>query len=355
MTGKARSALVLQGGGALGAYELGAARALYENPEFAPDLIAGVSIGAITATLLARPGKGLEPLKAMQAFWQRVTVNAPFVPPAFRPYEAFFGNRNFFLPRSDFWSWPTWTYFYNTVPLRDTLTDLVDVQALADKDAMPKLLVSATNVIKGEIAYFYSGDHGLTLDQIMASGSLPPAFPMTKLRVDGEDQFFWDGGLFDNTPLGEVLKHMARPPDPTQTIYVINLFPSRAPMPRNLLEVLARMKTLQFANKTTEDLKLLCRFNNIAELMDALEKLGANNPVAANPAYLELKKGGYVTIPNIVSVTPHDLVEEFDDADFSPQTIMARERKGYEETKKVLANPTSWRQTCERATKSTSE
>jgi NTE family protein len=350
MTGKARSALVFQGGGALGAYELGAARALYETPEFAPDLIAGVSIGAITAALLARPGKGLKPLEALQAFWQRVTVNAPFVPPAFRPYEAFFGNSNFFLPRFDFWNWRTWTYFYSTIPLRDTLTDLVDLVALADKDATPKLLVSATNVTKGEIAYFYSGDQGLTLDHIMASGSLPPAFPKTTLRVDGKDQSFWDGGLFDNTPLGEVLKHMARPPEPNQIIYVINLFPSKAPMPESLLEVLARMKTLQFANKSAEDLKLLCRFNNVAALMEALEKLGENNPVAADPAYLELKKGGYVTIPNIVSVTPHDLVEEFDDADFSPQTILARERKGYEETKKVLTNPAGWRQTCERAT-----
>jgi predicted acylesterase/phospholipase RssA len=95
MTGKARSALVFQGGGALGAYELSAAKALYEIPKFAPDLIAGVSIGAITAALLARPGKGRKPLEALQAFWQRVTVNAPFVPPAFRPYEAFFGNGHF--------------------------------------------------------------------------------------------------------------------------------------------------------------------------------------------------------------------------------------------------------------------
>jgi NTE family protein len=200
MTDKARSALVLQGGGALGAYELGAARALYETPEFAPDLIAGVSIGAITAALLARPGKGLKPLEALQAFWRRVTVDAPFVPPAFRPYEAFFGNAHFFLPRFDFWNWRTWTYFYSTTPLRDTLTDLVDLRALADKDATPELLVSATNVTEGEIAYFYSGDQGLMLDHIMASGSLPPAFPKTTPRVDGKDQSFWDGGLFDNTP-----------------------------------------------------------------------------------------------------------------------------------------------------------
>jgi NTE family protein len=229
----------------------------------------------------------------------------------------------------------------------------VDRRTLADKDATPKLLVSATNVNTGGIVYFYSGDQGLTLDHIMASSSLPPAFPMTKLPVDGKEQSFWDGGLVDNTPLGEVLKHMARPPGPNQIVYVINLFPTRAPMPENLLEVLARMKTLQFANKAAEDLKLLCRFNSVAELIQALEKLGSNNPVATNPAFLELQKGGYVTVPNIVSVTPHDLVEEFDDADFSPQTIMARERKGYEETKKALANPANCQQTCERSTRAT--
>ena len=180
MAGNARSALVLQGGGALGAYEYGAARALYLLvPNFNPDLIAGVSIGAITATLLARPKDGLDPLQALEAFWDKVTVNAPFVPPAFRPYEAFFGNRNYFVPRSDFWYWPNWTYFYDTTALRRTLSDLVNLDALADKKSKPELLVSATNVKEGEITYFYSGEQGLTLDHVIASGSLPPAFPMT--------------------------------------------------------------------------------------------------------------------------------------------------------------------------------
>ena len=76
------------------------------------------------------------------------------------------------------------------------------------------------------------------------------------------------------------------------------------------------------------------------------EKLGADHPVLNDPAYLKLK-GAYVTVPNIVSITPRDLVEEFDDADFSPQAIEARKLKGYEETKKVLANPASWRNVCE--------
>jgi NTE family protein len=79
----ARTALVLQGGGALGAYELGAARRLYKDDAFAPDMIAGVSIGAITSVLLARPAQGLKPLEALERFWQKITVRGLFLPPPF--------------------------------------------------------------------------------------------------------------------------------------------------------------------------------------------------------------------------------------------------------------------------------
>jgi hypothetical protein len=167
MAGTARSALVLQGGGALGAYEYGAERALYELvPNFKPDLISGVSIGAITATLLARPKQGLTPLQALKAFWDKVTVHAPFVPPAFRPYEAFFGNSNFFIPRSDFWSWPTWTYFYHTTPLHRTLRDLVDIDALARKGETPELCQRHQRHRRGDRLFLQqrSGSHAGSCD-----------------------------------------------------------------------------------------------------------------------------------------------------------------------------------------------
>jgi predicted acylesterase/phospholipase RssA len=102
----ARTALVLQGGGALGAYELGAARRLYKDEPFAPDIIAGVSIGAITAVLLARPAPGLKPLDALEAFWQKITVSGLFLPPPLRPYASVLGNPNFFVPRTPFLSGP---------------------------------------------------------------------------------------------------------------------------------------------------------------------------------------------------------------------------------------------------------
>jgi predicted acylesterase/phospholipase RssA len=340
MTGTVHSALVLQGGGALGAYELGAARALYENPSFAPDVIAGVSIGAITAALLARPGGGRKPLEALEAFWREVTVPATFLPPPLRPFASFLGNRKFFVPRLDYLVWPTWTYFYQTAPLRDTLSHLVDIDALADPNAVPKLLVSATDVENGEIVYFRSdGEQSpLTLDHVMASGSLPPAFPETVIS----GRSYWDGGLFDNTPLGAVLDELDKlnkEPAAERTVYIVNLFPKRAPLPRNMLEINARVKNLQFVNKTEQDVKLMRRFNRVVDLMEALDKLKEDNPLKDSDAYKELKKQGYLRVPRIVSITTSEAMHQFDDADFSPDAIGKRAHEGYAQTKRALQNP----------------
>ena len=332
MTRQAQSALVLQGGGALGAYELGAARALYKDNHFSPDVIAGVSVGAITAVLLARPARGLKPLDALEAFWEKVTVPGLMLPPALRQYASFFGDPNFFVPRLDYFNWPSWTYFYDTAPLRDTLQQLVDLDSLPDRTAAPALLVSATDLEAGQIKYFYSRDDALTLDHIIASGSLPPAFSMTTI----ENKSYWDGGLFNNTPLGAVLDKLDNAAGLNRTIYVVNLFPNKAPLPRNLLEVQARMKNLQFANKTSKDLKMLSRINEVAKLIEAIENLPGGNPLKDDPAYEAVKKRGYIHVPRIVSITPPDPVDEFGDADFSPDAIRKRAEEGYAQTMKAL-------------------
>jgi NTE family protein len=331
MTHPARSALVLQGGGALGAYELGAARALYGDDDFAPDVIAGVSIGAITAVLLARPAPGLKPLEALEAFWKKVTVPGTWFPPALRPYASLFGNRHFFVPRLDYFSLPSWTYFYDTTPLRATLKELVDLTALADRHAVPGLMVSATDLAEGQIRYFDSRKESLTLDHVVASGSLPPSFPMTV--IDG--QSYWDGGLFDNTPLGAVLDRLDNAAEVERTIYVVNLFPNKAPIPSDLQEVMARTTNLQFANKTSQDVKLLHRFNKVAKLMQALEALPGGNPLKDDPAYEDVKNEGYIYMPHIVQITPPETSAE-SAGDFSPETIQKRADAGYAQTMKAL-------------------
>ena len=332
MSHAARSALVLQGGGALGAYEFGAARALYEDEGFKPDIIAGVSIGAITAVLLARPAKGLKPLEALEAFWRKVTVSGLFFPPPLQKYASVLGNPNFFTPRLDYFSLPIWTNIYDTDPLRHTLAQLVDLDALADRNAAPGLLVSATDVEEGQIKYFYSREQQLSLDHIVASGSLPPSFPMTVI----DRRFYWDGGLFDNTPLGAVLDRLNQDAGVDRTIYVVNLFPNKAPIPQTLAEVTERVQSLQFANKTLEDVKMLVRIDEVAALMEAIERIPGGNPLKDDPSYQSVAKRGYIRVPKIVSITRPEQVGDFDGSDFSPEGIQSRADEGYVQTKKIL-------------------
>src|ERR1700744_369381 len=135
-------ALVLQGGGALGAYQLGVARVLYGQNGYEPDIIAGVSIGAITAALLARP-RNRKPLETLETFWKEVAVSGTFFPEPLRTFASFFGNPHFFLPRIDSINLPLWTNFYDLHPLRKTLERLVDQDALADRNKEPRLVVTA--------------------------------------------------------------------------------------------------------------------------------------------------------------------------------------------------------------------
>jgi NTE family protein len=333
MSQAACSALVLQGGGALGAYELGAARRLYEDEGFAPDLIAGVSIGAITAVLLARPAAGLSPLQALEKFWAEITVPGWFLPPSVRPYASALGNPGLFRPRLDVFDLASWTNLYDVSPLRRTLTQLVDLEALADQRAAPKLMVTATDVAAGEIQYFRSDREALSLDHIVASGSLPPSFAMTEIG----DRRYWDGGLFDNTPLGAVLDALPGDQDAELTVYVVNLFPNKAPIPSNMSEVAERMLNLQFANKTAEDVKLMVRFDEVAELMDALAALPDDHPIKAGEGYKAVKRRNYVRVPRIVAVTRPEQAGGFDGNDFSPAAIAQRAAEGYAQTEKALA------------------
>ncbi|HEY4265193.1 MAG TPA: patatin-like phospholipase family protein [Micropepsaceae bacterium] len=310
-------ALVLQGGGALGAYELGVARALYSDEGPIPDLIAGVSIGAITAALLARPKNG-DPLGTLEAFWKKVTLRADFLLPALRPYASLFGDPAFFRPRLDVFAFPSWTSLYDTAPLRVTLAELIDLDALADTSARPRLLLTATDIEAGEITPFDSADMPLTLDHILASGSLPPNFPMTGIG----EKFYWDGGIFDNTPLGAVIERMnpQKECESARQIIVVNLFPNAGDVPKNMAQVSQRILNLLFANKTRSDLKLLGRFNHVAALMDLIN---------SDERWAELRKTdefagankGYIVVPDIVESTHSAAAAGSSSGDFSPDAI----------------------------------
>jgi len=333
-------AVVLQGGGALGAFELGAMRRLYRGPKpdaaaapvFAPHIVAGVSIGAITAGLLARP-KGRTGIAALEAFWNQVAIPDLALFPGWAKAASVFGNPSFFVPRSDYLEFASWTSFYDTAPLKRTLEKLIDTQALARVGAEPRLILSATDVKAGEIHYFDSATTSLSLDHILASGSLPPSFPITDIA----DHAYWDGGLFDNTPLGPVLDALAQQRGDDACVIVVNLFPNQGDVPDDMEAVGRRMLNLMFANRTREDLKLLQRFNEVAALVKAIKALPASAALRADASLTKILERDYIHVPHIVSITRETQADNEDAGDFSCSGIDSRARQGFSDADRPLS------------------
>ena len=192
-----KTAIAFQGGGALGAYSLGVLRYLYESePGFRPSYVSGVSIGAFTAAILASAPE--QPLHRLEQFWAELSIaDLPFVPRWLEGNLSAFGNPAFYRPRMDYFDFANWTSYYDLSPIRATLERYVDLGRIARGEV--KLAVTATDIASGEVVSFSNTDASkpLTLEHVIASGSLPPGFPPTVI----ENRAYWDGGLFSNTPL----------------------------------------------------------------------------------------------------------------------------------------------------------
>jgi NTE family protein len=258
---KARPVLVLQGGGALGSYQAGAYQALCRSG-FEPEWVAGISIGAINAAIIAgnAPEQRVERLKE---FWGTVSSPVSWSPvvqgdrarslfnETSAALIATFGVPGFFTPR--FPPAPLWPQgspqsqsYYDTEPLRATLERLVDFDRI--NDCATRLSVGAVGVTTGNFTYFDNVDfrkRGKKIgpEHIMASGALPPGFP--SIEIDGEH--FWDGGISSNTPLDYVLDEETRE---DLLIFQIDLFSARGPLPTTLLEAAEREKDIRFSSRT---------------------------------------------------------------------------------------------------------
>ena len=257
MTGEQRI-LVLQGGGALGAYQAGVYDALAAAGEM-PRWVAGISIGAINAALIAgNPSE--RRVQRMHEFWGTVTSSWAGWGLAGSPGAQLhgllndfsaatgvvFGLPGFFAPRfPPAPMQPAGTQgarsFYDTAPLRETLERLVDFDLL--NDGSMRLAVGAVNVHSGNFAYFDTARQRLDARHIMASGALPPGFP--PVEIDGE--WYWDGGLVSNTPLQYVLDQPARDP---ALVFQVDLFTARGPLPADLAQVAEREKDIRYSSRT---------------------------------------------------------------------------------------------------------
>ncbi len=304
-------ALVLQGGGALGAYQAGVYQGLHEAG-IDPDWIAGISIGAFNTAIIAGnpPQRRLD---ALREFWD--TISRPNVFPSttlgqearladidpdtrawldtWEAWRALIeGQRGFYLPRA----WlgpdpavlaggqpgPAAASWYDTSPMIATLERMVDFDRLNEGGI--RVSVGAVNVRTGNLEYFDNTRMRLDARHILASGALPPAFPA--IEIDGE--FYWDGGLVSNTPLSHVLT--ASPRSDT-LVFQVDLWNARGDLPQNLLDVAERQKEIQYSSRTrliTDTQRVAQHYRRLLrELLEEIpEEVRASNPWAQHAAEL---------------------------------------------------------------------
>ncbi|MGC2223744.1 MAG: patatin-like phospholipase family protein [Methylocella sp.] len=346
-----RIALLLQGGGALGAYQGGVYQALAEA-DLHPDWVAGISVGAINSALVAGnpPEKRVERLRE---FWEIVST-APFGAgylPSIEIKDDFThgwvnqlsslgnllgGAPGFFKPRVP----PPFPFtpgspetisYYETAPLRATLERLVDFDLINSK--ITRFSVGAVNVRTGNLVYFDNTTHEIGPEHVMASGSLPPGLPATEI----EGEYYWDGGLVSNTPLDWVL---CGTPRQDTLAFQIDLWSASGTLPSNLIEADVRQKDIHFSSRTraainqfkSEQLLRRAVHHLLGRLPDELRQLPQTNFLAG-----EADEKVY----NIINLIYHTKNYEgaSQDYEFSRRTMEEHWQAGYSDAVRTLRHP----------------
>ncbi|MEA2780770.1 MAG: hypothetical protein QOK29_2314 [Rhodospirillaceae bacterium] len=346
-------ALLLQGGGALGAYQGGVYEALAEAG-IHPDWVAGISIGAINAAIIAGNAPK-ERIEKLRAFWEQITE--PRVPgwadalgadrfkgDAARDFAnqmsaihtLLAGAPGFFAPRMPvpFFS-PSGssgaTSYYDTAPLKATLEQFVDFDRLNGGET--RCSVGAVNVRSGNFVYFDTASYRIGPEHIMASGALPPGFPA--VEIDG--QHYWDGALISNTPLNWVVDTHPR----RDTLaFQVDLWSARGELPGNMTEVLTREKEIQYSSRTragTNAFKHGQRLRNAAaDLLAKLPRRLKNTPEAKLLSSVCQRKI-YRIVHLIYRARSYE--GHAKDYEFSRVSMEDHWRAGYHDTRRTLHTP----------------
>lgn len=312
--------LVLQGGGALGAYEWGTVSRLVEAG-MRPVAIAGVSIGAINTAVIAGARDG-DIVASLDRLWKAITLRSvPFMPVQAQAELSLFGNPKFFRPRTDLWAMSSWPSFYSVEPMLATLNEIVDFGRLNDT-RLHKVAVTATRVGDGMGVSFANTDRRLDARHVMASGSLPPGFPMTE--IDGE--YYIDGGVFSNTPLDQLLALLDEAQLDRLPIFMLDLFPSKDATPTNILQIQNRMKEITYENRIEAEYEGPDGLAAHGRMVRLLADGARSNPELARNSTVKafLRQRAYANVHVIQA--PHAPFSG--DHDFSHDGVMQRYTRG---------------------------
>lgn len=343
-------ALVLQGGGALGAYQAGVYEALAESG-IEPDWISGISIGGINAAIIAGNPPNVR-VDRLREFWTQVTSDAPGrwfgwteargdgARNLLNQWSANLalvqGAAGFFAARPfSPWLQPSGTLeatsFYDTRELRRTLERLIDFDRL--NAGLLRFSVGAVNVRTGNFVYFDTTTHTIQPEHVMASGALPPGFPA--IEIEGEH--YWDGGLVSNTPLQWVVESEPR----RDTLaFQVDLWSARGDFPRTMLNTMTREKEIRYSSRTragTDQFKRIQKLRRAAAgLLELLPEQLKSSPEARLLGTVADRKA--FSIVHLI-YRARNFEEHSKDYEFSRVSMEEHWRAGYHDARRTLRHP----------------
>jgi NTE family protein len=333
--------LVLQGGGALGAYQVGVYEALHDAG-IEPQWVIGTSIGAINGAIIAGnpPDRRMERLNAFWTLVQNKQYDS--LSAGWSMFANTFANAGTYTNGIDGFFAPNpgaalgvhsplgveHAAFYTTAPLRETLGRLIAFDYINARHG--RLTLGAVNVGTGTMHYFDSRDQALDVRHVMASGALPPAFPAVRIGNDA----YWDGGIYSNTPIEVVLDDRPRR---DSLIFAANVWHAQGPEPETIWQVLGRQKDIQFASRATSH---VMRQQQIHRLRHIVRDLARYIPATRknDPAVKAMLSYGCATVMHVIPLLAPRIEgeDQTKDIDFTASGIAARRHAGYADTRQQI-------------------
>jgi NTE family protein len=339
---------VFQGGGSLGAYQVGAYEALAER-NYNPDTVIGISIGALNAAIIA--GNPPESRKQkLHEFWDKITTKMPFPMLTNLGLAKFhnwvsanmsltMGQDGFFVPKSinpnlllD--ATPDQFSYYDTAPLRETLLGLIDFDYL--NKAKTRLCVGSVDLESGEFVFFDNTQMELTPEHIMASCALPPGFPPIKI----DNRYYIDGGVFSNTPFSKVVDDFANSEKDIKNIlcFMIDLFSLHGPLPHTMDGMLERVKDIRYSSHLGRSRALYATTQNLSHAIHFLISKMTNEQLK-DKAVQDILKLGYAHRFDLIHLVYHsekgtELASK--DYEFSAESATKHRQLGYANTMDMI-------------------
>ena len=345
---KRKICYVFQGGGALGAYQMGAYEAL-RGAGYSPDMIVGISIGGFNSAIIAG-NKPENRIAMLNKFWDKITTTVPIPMMAELGLAKIHnwwgaqsslinGQPGFFKPKLVrpgplTHTTPDQLSYYDTSPLRETLLEVIDFKYL--NEGHVRLCLGSVEVSSGEFVFFDNRSQEITPEHIMATGALPPGFPAVKI----DDKYYIDGGVFSNTPIFKVVDEFAENPEDVESIlcFMVDVFSAKGPYPHSMDGMLERVKDIQLSSHSKRPSSVFATAQNLSNAIHYLSGL-LTPEQRQTPEVQEIIKLGYahqLDVVHLIYHSPQGTELQSKDYNFSKEACRIHRDLGFNATNSLI-------------------